>query len=136
MTPPQSGGTPGSNKPLSRLVRQHLDETGLSLRELAEKCHEPQGDRTLVHTWIDQLVHGRMARAPELWRLRALAVGMGVPVHVLTELAAAQWLGVDVAEVAAGEESKVLVTVPESMTLEKRARFVRIVEDLARQWEE
>lgn len=132
MTPPQSGGTPGSNKPLSRLVKEHLESSGQSLREFAEKCHEPQGDRTLVHSWIDQLVHGRMARAPELWRLRALAAGMGVPLQALTELAAVQWLGVEVAELVTMQRDRVVVTVPEDMSPEKRARFVKAAEDLAR----
>jgi hypothetical protein len=136
MTPPQSGGTPGSTKPLSRLVKEHLESSGQSLRELAERCHEPQGDRTLLHSWIDQLAHGRMARAPELWRLRALAVGMGVPLQVLTELAANQWLGVEVAAVFVDQKYRVVVTVPESMTPEKRVRFVKMVEYMARHMEE
>ncbi|MER7126695.1 hypothetical protein [Micrococcus luteus] len=111
-----------------------MDEQKLSLRDFAEKCRE--GDRTLIHTWIDQLVHGRMARAPELWRLRALATGMGVPVRVLTELAASQWLGVQVADVAADEETRVLVTIPKGLSSEAKARFIRIAEDIARHMEE
>ncbi|GAA3417741.1 hypothetical protein GCM10018952_50820 [Streptosporangium vulgare] len=134
MTPPQSGRTPGSN-PLSQLVKQHLADTGLSLRELAEKCRDPQSDRTLIYSWIDSLVHGRMARAPEVWRLRALAAGMGVPTQRLAELSAVQWLGVDVAEVAAGDRSWVAVTVPPGLSAEARDRFVRMAEDLARHME-
>lgn len=133
---PQSGGTPGSTKPLSQRVKKHLDETGLSLRDFAEKCRDPQSDRALVYSWIDSLVHGRMTRAPEMWRLRALAAGMGVPAQWLAELSAAQWLGVDVAEVEAGERSWVAVTVPPGLTPEARARFIRAAEDLARHMEE
>lgn len=137
MTPPQSGGTPGSTKPLSELVKAHLDgPPKLSLRDFAEKCHDHQSDRSLVHSWIDQLAHGRMARAPELWRLRALSAGMGVPAQRLAELAAVQWLGVEVAEVAAGEGSWVAVTVPDGLTPEARARFIRMAEDMAHHMKE
>ncbi|GAA0853210.1 hypothetical protein GCM10009525_82300 [Streptosporangium amethystogenes subsp. fukuiense] len=136
MTPPQSGRTPGSTNPLSRLVRACRDEAGLSLREFADKCIDPQSDRGLLHNWIGELEHGRLPRAPEMWRLRALAAGMGVPVQQLAELSAKQWLGVDVAEIVTGERSWVAVTVPEGLTPEERARFVRLAEDLARHMKE
>jgi len=133
---PSSGGTLGSEEPpdqghLSRFVRDYLARTGVSERTLAEKSIDPVTTLRLKHGWMNLLVHARQDRAPELWRLRALAVGMGAPARRIVELAAAQWLGLDVAEVDTPSGS-VVVTVPEDLSPEKRERFVRMAEDMAR----
>lgn len=131
---PSSGGTPGAEETgrLSRFIRDHLAEHDTSERALARRAIDPDTGLTLQHGWINQLAMGRVSRAPELWRLRALAVAMGVPAARLAELAAAQWLGVDVAEVGTDDGGWVAVTVPSGLSPEERERFVRMAEDMAR----
>ncbi|WP_219466925.1 hypothetical protein [Nonomuraea rhizosphaerae] len=133
---PTSGGTPGTAErerdQLSRAIRDYLAEHGESERALARRAIDPETQFALQHGWINQLAMGRVSRAPELWRLRALAAGMGVQLSVLAELAAAQWLGVDVARVMAKDGSWVAVSVPEGLSAEGRDRFVRMVEEWAR----
>ncbi|MFI6819215.1 4-oxalocrotonate tautomerase family protein [Nonomuraea sp. NPDC050328] len=131
---PPSGGTPGSadRDDLSRYVRDYLAEHNESERALARRSRDPQTGLSLVHTWINSLVLG-ITPAPSLWRLRALAAGMGVPTRLLAELAAAQWLGVEVMEAAtSNDEDWVTVTVPKGLTPEEKERFVRMVEEMAR----
>lgn len=131
---PTSGGTHGSTPAdrLSIFVRDWLAEHDESTRGLADKAVDPKTGFQLQHGWIASLARGRVPRAPDLWRLRALAAGMGVPVRLLAELAAAEWLGLEVAEVPVGSDSAVVVTVPEGLSEEERARFRRMAEDLAR----
>lgn len=130
---PTSGGTHGKTDQLSAFVRTYLAEHDESERALARRAVDPMTGLTLQHTWINSLAHGTMSRAPELWRLRALAAGMNVPVQMLAELAAAQWLGVEVAEFSVGGgKDWVAVSVPEGLSPEERARFIRMVEDIAR----
>ena len=131
---PSSGGTPGNadRDHLSRFVRDYLADRDESERAMALRAVDPDTGFDLQHGWINQLVKGKVSRAPELWRLRALAAAMGVPEAMLAELAAGQWLGVDVAQVRAGDGSWVAVTVPAGMTGEQRDRFVRMAEDMAR----
>lgn len=130
----ESGGTPGSAKgPLSTRVAEYLAATGDSERALAARCQDPDTGLKVLHGWINTLVNGDMSRAPEMWRLRALAAGMAVPARVLATLAAAQWLEVEVAEHALSAESSVIVSVPGDLTEEERRRLVRMAESLARQ---
>ncbi len=134
--PPSSGGTLGStdqiNDHLSRYVRDYLRTTDTSERALAAKCRDPQTGLPLRHGWINQVINGAVERAPELWRLRALAAGIGVPVRVLAELAAAQWLGLETVEVSTGRESSVVIPVPEGLSEAQLQRFRRMAEDMAR----
>lgn len=117
---------------LSRYLRDYLAEHNESERGLARRATDPDTKLTLQHGWINQLAIGRMSRAPEIWRLRALAVAMGVPVRLLAELAAAQWLGVEVAEVAGAGTDWVAVSLPAGLSPKERERFVAMAEDIAR----
>jgi hypothetical protein len=146
--PPSSGGTRGGapdsddhvgRDHLTRYVKEYIDQRRPkeSERSLAQRCIDPVTTLRLRHGWINDLVNGTIDRAPELRRLRALAAGMDVPVRLVVELAAAQWLELDVTEVQiaeapAGDESWVAVTVPQNLTPEERQRFVRMAEDMAK----
>ncbi|NJP93953.1 hypothetical protein HCN51_31715 [Nonomuraea sp. FMUSA5-5] len=133
---PTSGGAPGNAdrlaERLSDFVRDYLREHEESERGLALRATDPETGFSLQHGWINQLVKGRVSRAPELWRLRALAAAMSVPTAMLAEMAAAQWLGVEVAEIRVGKEEWVAVSVPPDMTPAERARFIRMANDIAR----
>lgn len=125
----ESGGTPPIEA-LSAYVRDWLSEHDESARRLAVRAVDPASGMTLSHGYISQLMVGKV-KAPELWRLRALAAGMRVPAQRLAELAALQWLGVDVVNVSAGGETSVTVTVPPGLTPEERAKIVKLAENMA-----
>jgi hypothetical protein len=56
----------------------------------------------------------------------------GVSVETLANLAAAQWLGVEVARVQSEDGSTVTVTVPPGLSSAEKERFIRMAEDMAR----
>ncbi|MCW2878004.1 MAG: hypothetical protein JWQ95_2104 [Sphaerisporangium sp.] len=132
---PTRGGTPGSadSDQLSRFVRDYLAAHDIKVRALARRAIDPETGFELQHGWINELAAGRVSRAPELWRLRALAAAMGARPRILAELAAAQWLGVQVAEVSRDDGKKIGVSIPENLPPEKVDEFIRIAEDIARQ---
>jgi hypothetical protein len=132
----ESGGTLGSTRPLSVYVGQYLANTGDSERSLAARSKDPETGLPVLHGWINTLVNGQMSRAPEMWRLRALAAGMGVPPRVLARLAAAQWLEVEVTEHALTDDASVIVSVPGDLTEEERRKLIRMAEGLAREFRE
>jgi hypothetical protein len=84
---------------LSRFLRDRMHEGGLSYRHLSAECVDPQTTMRLGFQWIERLAASRLCRAPEPWRLRALAAGLCVPAEVVQHLAARQWLGYEPAQV-------------------------------------
>lgn len=137
----RSGGAPEANGAesrgrdhLTRFVRDYLARTGDSVRALARRSRDPQSGITLKHGWLNEIVNNERELPPDLRRLRALAAGMSVPEARLAELAAAQWLGVDVTrvDVAAERVDGVFVTTPRPLSAEERERLTLIVQDIAR----
>lgn len=137
---PSSGATrAGADEPndhLSRFVRDWLQQHGETERGLAKRTVDPETKQTLQHGWINTLASNRVPRAPELWRLRALAVGMRVPAKRLAQLSGKQWLELEVAEIAVTSRDTVVVTVPADLTDEERAKFIRMAEGMARSMRE
>ncbi|GIH69490.1 hypothetical protein [Sphaerimonospora thailandensis] len=121
--------------PLSAAVWDHLrEQAGDSLRSLARRCVDPATGMDLKRPWLADLAAGDIGRAPELWRLRALAAGLGLPLGRVQLLAARQWLGIDLEalDVRVGEGDHVIVPVPASLSEAGRARVVK----WARRWAE
>ncbi|MET8866469.1 hypothetical protein ABZW11_26325 [Nonomuraea sp. NPDC004580] len=138
-----------TERPLSDHVQAYLDRTGLSRRTLAEQCRDPETGQTLNHTYIGDLVSNRVPRAPEMWRLRALAAGTpGESIadgsddyrrrlDALKRMAAIQWLDLgDVLRVETGSGAWITVHVPESLSDRRRQTIVRMAEDMAAAFDE
>ncbi|MFD6415945.1 XRE family transcriptional regulator [Streptomyces sp. NPDC060194] len=81
---------------LSDLVRDRLRQLDMSIRTLAERCVDPDDpERGPVYGrgTVENLVKGRMAKAPGEAELRALAAALDLPMIALQRAAAAQYLG-------------------------------------------
>ncbi len=99
----------GTGAKLSTYVREYMERTGVKNLALARRSIDPESGQELLPQWIKHLVENRIPRAPEPWRYRALAAGMGVDVERIKMLAADQWVGThltdggDLVELGGGE---------------------------------
>lgn len=133
MPPRDTTGTT-SDQPLSDYVKTFMDNTHLSARQFADRCHDTVSGLSLNHTYVGSLRNNKVPRAPELWRLRALAAGTGGNLDELKRMAAIQWLDLgDVLRVDVGGGTFVTVTVPANTSERKRRKIIRMAEAMARE---
>lgn len=138
-----------STTPLSDYVETYLSRTGLSRRAFGDQCRDPETGQSLTHSYVGDLVSHRVPRAPEMWRLRALAAG--TPGDAITEsmedyrrrleelkkMAAIQWLDLgDVLQVDTGGGTFITVTVPPTLSERRRQQIIRTAEQLAKDLDE
>ncbi|NUH35323.1 XRE family transcriptional regulator [Streptomyces samsunensis] len=118
---------------LSDLVRDRRAELRLSLRGLEAQCVDPDtGEGGLVkYSWIDRLEKRQPVIPPQLPELRALAVGLQLPLSRLQDAAGAQFFGIDSLRDQSGEV-KAMVAHAETLSPEDQAKVAAIVEAYAR----
>lgn len=116
----------GTGAQLSRYVQDYMQRTEATYLALARRSVDPETGQELLPQWIRHLAEGRVPRAPEPWRYRALAAGMETDVEEIKRLAAAQWIGIDLVKAEGGE----WLTVPMPPGLSEAAR--KVVEETAR----
>lgn len=114
------------------LVRRQRAERGLSVRKLAEQSVDPKtGERPFKFAWISKLERGESTDPPSPAMLRALAVGLGLPLRVLQEAAAAQYLEMSFVW-SQDRTTRVVVAHLEEMSEEERLQLADIAETFAR----
>ncbi|WP_435279268.1 helix-turn-helix domain-containing protein [Streptomyces sp. 1222.5] len=115
------------------LVRQRRAELGLSVRTLAEQSVDPEtGERPFKFGWVSKLERGGSTDAPSASILRALSAGLSVPLRVLQEAAAAQYLDMENFIWSDDRTTRVLVAHIEEMSDEERRQLADIAETFAR----
>jgi len=147
--PPRDVEDTTSEHPLSDYVQAYLDRTGLSRRQFAAQCRDPETGQILNHTYVGDLVANKVPRAPEMWRLRALAAGTpGETVSesiddyrrrldMLKRMAGIPWLQLgDVLRVDTGGGTWVTVNIPPNMSERRRQRVIEWAERFAREIDE
>lgn len=138
-------GNPGRT-PLSDYVRAYMARQGLSHNQLAKRGRDPESGNRILVQWLLDMVNGEVARAPELWRLRALAAALATreggsvdlesfrrELGIIKKLAAAQWFDMpEVLEVQTADGSIITVSVPPDLPEDKREKVREWAEDMAR----
>ncbi|MFF2640351.1 XRE family transcriptional regulator [Streptomyces niveus] len=108
---------------LSDLVRDRRAELGLSLRGLADRCVDPKG-REAGPLWkfgaLGRLEKRQPVIPPQLPELRALAVGLDLPLEQVKEAAGSQFFGIDTVW---SEDVRAMVRDYEAMTSDDRERL-------------
>ncbi|MFE4397180.1 MULTISPECIES: hypothetical protein [Streptomycetaceae] len=95
---------------LTALVLAALDRPGMSLRRLAEASVDPETGDRISQTWLHDIAHDQVRRAPEPKFLRALAAGTGKPLVRVQQAAASQFLGYTATELSdLPEDARVIV---------------------------
>lgn len=118
---------------LSDLVRRRRAELGVGLRELRDRCIDPEtGEVPFSFAWIGKVERALpTVDAPKLPVLRALAAGLNVPLRIVQQAAAAQYMGVapDGDAIWSQDHSARLVVARMSeLSAEDRAQLAEMVE--------
>ncbi|MFF7130051.1 helix-turn-helix domain-containing protein [Streptomyces sp. NPDC008240] len=115
------------------LVRQRRAELGLSVRALADQSVDPEtGEQPFKFGWVSKLERGGSTDAPSASALRALSAGLSLPLRVLQEAAAAQYLDMESFVWSQDRTTRVLAAHIEEMSDEERAQLADIAESFAR----
>lgn len=114
------------------LVRQRRAELKISVRKLEELSEDPETGVHAKFGWIGKLERGESTEAPPAAILRALSAGLSLPLRVLQEAAAAQYLDMDSFIWSQDRTTRVLAAHIEEMTEEERAQLADIAETFAR----
>lgn len=117
----------------SDLVRDRRAELGISLRQLEERSIDPE--RTGVQAkfgWLSKVENRKPIDTPSLAQIRALSAGLELPLQVLQEAVAAQFLGM-VGQVWSEDRStRILAARIEEMDPVERQQLADIAESFAR----
>ena len=85
-----------ANTHFTDLVRDRRVELGLSYDSLARLCVDPDtGEQLLKSSWLHRLEKGQPTNAPSGRQLEVLAGALRLPVDLVKEAAAAQYLGIE-----------------------------------------
>ncbi len=116
----------------SDLVRERRAELGISLRELEARSVDPEAGERAKFGWISKVEKGSSVDTPSPSLLRALAAGLQLPLRILQEAAAAQFLEMDSSLWSDDRTTRVLVARAEELTEEDRRQLLDIAETFAR----
>lgn len=120
-----------SRTDFSDLIRRRRAELGISLRDLAARCIDPETGEGVKHAWISKVENAGSVDAPRPAILRALSAGLGIPLRTLQEAAAAQFLDFDA--VWSGDQStRILLHRVSELNPEEVAQLTEIAETFAR----
>jgi transcriptional regulator with XRE-family HTH domain len=86
---------------LSDLIQGALN-TGLTLRQLAERATDPRSGETVSKDTINKIVLGRINRMPIEEHLRGIAAALDLPYERVRQAAIKQWLPSEVPTNATG----------------------------------
>ncbi|MEU8886682.1 XRE family transcriptional regulator [Streptomyces sp. NPDC048442] len=116
---------------LSDLVRRRRAELGISLRTLAERSIDPLSGEQAKFGWISKLENNKPTDTPSEELLRALAAGLELPLRVVQEAAAAQYLGMGEVRSEDGT-ARLLIARIQEMSPEDLEQLAAITETFAR----
>lgn len=114
------------------LVRQRRAELGLSVRKLADQSVDPDSGVQAKFGWISKVERNESTDAPSAAVLRALAAGLSMPLRVLQEAAAAQYLDLESFIWSHDRTTRVLAAHIEEMSADERQQLADIAETFAR----
>lgn len=119
------------------LLKARRAELGKSLRDMEKLCIDPDSGEQAKFGWLSKVERGESVDPPKENRIKAIAVGYGLPLKELQRAAALQFFGYDPAADASvvwsGDfTTRLIVARAEEMTEEERRQFAAIAETFAR----
>ncbi|MGW2226867.1 XRE family transcriptional regulator [Streptomyces formicae] len=113
----------------SDLVRDRRAELGISLRELEARSIDPESGTQVKFGWLGEVENRKSIDTPSLRQIQALAEGLRLPLSVLQEAVAAEFLGMDTRDVWSRDRStRILAARIGEMTATERRELAEIAE--------
>ena len=122
---------------LSDLIQDRRDLLGLTYEDLAAACVDPEaaGAPDVEPLWrrsnLHNLAQGKWVKPPSFAMLRALAVGLQVPLRAVQEAAGSQFFGIDTVWSADGKV-RALVRDFDELDDEDQAKILALMESRRR----
>lgn len=114
---------------LSDLVRRRRSELGYSLRKLAERCIDDEtGVQEIKHAWIERLEKREPVIPPQTPQLRALGIGLRLPLRDIQDAAGEQFLGIQTRQIGSDGRVRLLLNRASQMSEEDLGRLLAISE--------
>ncbi|WP_285710859.1 hypothetical protein [Microtetraspora sp. NBRC 16547] len=108
---------------MSDSIRSHVEDKGISIRTLALRSVSRTTGQHLTAQWITDVLSGRVPRMPDVWRLDALATGLGLDPDSVKAMAITQWMGWDIVDVRTGAGERLIFRAPKGYTPERCMRL-------------
>lgn len=115
---------------LADLVRHRMDELQLSYRKVAELAVDPDtpgADSLWTRGTLENLVKKKKIKAPDAAELRALAVVLQLPLRLVQDAAAGQFMDIDTVW-DDDEDTRLMVRHYQSLSAEDRDKLRAIAE--------
>ncbi|MFJ3085032.1 XRE family transcriptional regulator [Streptomyces sp. NPDC086838] len=116
---------------LNDLVRTRRAELGISLRTLETRAIDPETGTQAKFGWISKLERNQPTDVPSEELIHALAVGLALPVRVVQEAVAAQYLGMKEIRTRS-QAARILVARVEEMSEDDLQQLAAIAETFER----
>lgn len=111
------------------LVRSQREGLHLSYRALSEKSRDPETGEGVSYGWLHRLETGKPVVPPEMPVLRALSVGLQLPLPRLQRAAGAQFFGIEAMDGISAEALE-LVELAGRLTAEQRDALIGLLDVL------
>lgn len=128
MTADERAHAPTGRRQLSDLITRRKEKIGASYEDLAARCIDPETGRQAVkYSWLHRLATTGQVKPPDVDQLRALAVGLDVPLRTVQDAAAAQYFGLD-AVYTEDEQVRTALYHFEELSPEDRRKVILLME--------
>jgi len=124
-------GDDRNTEALTNLVREALDEPGVSLRTLAARTADQAGRDRINKDYWQRLSKGTMVNAPSAEDLELIAAALRRPVNVIKAAAARQWLAWEPVELSGySDDVRQILLRVQAMPPEDQARARALMDAL------
>lgn len=119
------------------LVRARRAELGISLRELEARSIDPKSGVQAKFGWLSKIENGKSVDTPKIEVVRAVHVGLGLPLTVVKGAVARQFLDYDPSEDSSvvwsdDMTTRIIAARATEMSDEDRRQLAEIAETFAR----
>lgn len=130
--------TAAARTDLADLARQRMDELQLSYRRVEELAVDPEapgGGSLWTRGTLENLANGKTIKAPGPGKLRALAAALQLPLRLVQDAAAGQFMDIDTVW-DEDEDTRLMVRHYQSLSADDRDKLRAIAEAWGRQGRE